>query len=406
MTYDSGNYEAATARAKELFGYDELRAEQRRRRDGERPGAARDRRLDLHRDVRSRALADPRSAQLRRRRLGAREHPDARHGQGRGRHRVRPPHGQGHETAWSQIVADRLGVAVRGRRGAARRHPGRPEGPGHLRLAIARHRRRGARPGGRQGHREGEADRRPPARGERRRPRVRRGTVQRQGHRQGDHPRRGRARDLHRARPAGRRRAEPGRRCDVRRRTPSPSRTARTCAPSRSTPRPGRRGCASYVAVDDIGTIVNPLIVAGQVHGGIVQGIAQALWEERGVRRDGHAGHRLVRRLHPADRRRHDQLRHRPHGVPLDDEHARHQGRRRGRHHRVHTGRRQRHRRRRAPPRRQRHPDAVHPGAGVEGHPGRRVAPGDVDRARPSRTSTDDTLNQDPSAGATDGADQ
>jgi carbon-monoxide dehydrogenase large subunit len=35
-----------------------------------------------------------------------------------------------------------------------------------------------------------------------------------------------------------------------------------------------------YVAVDDVGTIVNPLIVAGQVHGGVLQGIAQALWEE------------------------------------------------------------------------------------------------------------------------------
>ena len=35
-----------------------------------------------------------------------------------------------------------------------------------------------------------------------------------------------------------------------------------------------------YVAVDDVGVIVNPLIVAGQVHGGIVQGMAQALWEE------------------------------------------------------------------------------------------------------------------------------
>ena len=35
----------------------------------------------------------------------------------------------------------------------------------------------------------------------------------------------------------------------------------------------------SYVAVDDIGSIVNPLIVTGQEHGGIVQGIAQALWE-------------------------------------------------------------------------------------------------------------------------------
>ncbi|MEP7091528.1 MAG: molybdopterin cofactor-binding domain-containing protein, partial [Nocardioidaceae bacterium] len=29
-----------------------------------------------------------------------------------------------------------------------------------------------------------------------------------------------------------------------------------------------------------IGNIINPLIVAGQVHGGLVQGIAQALWEE------------------------------------------------------------------------------------------------------------------------------
>jgi carbon-monoxide dehydrogenase large subunit len=36
----------------------------------------------------------------------------------------------------------------------------------------------------------------------------------------------------------------------------------------------------SYVAVDDVGVVVNPVIVEGQVHGGIVQGIAQALFEE------------------------------------------------------------------------------------------------------------------------------
>jgi carbon-monoxide dehydrogenase large subunit len=35
-----------------------------------------------------------------------------------------------------------------------------------------------------------------------------------------------------------------------------------------------------YTCVDDIGTIINPLIASGQVHGGLVQGIAQALWEE------------------------------------------------------------------------------------------------------------------------------
>jgi aerobic carbon-monoxide dehydrogenase large subunit len=35
-----------------------------------------------------------------------------------------------------------------------------------------------------------------------------------------------------------------------------------------------------YVAVDDCGKILNPLIVDGQVHGGVAQGLGQALWEE------------------------------------------------------------------------------------------------------------------------------
>jgi aerobic carbon-monoxide dehydrogenase large subunit len=35
-----------------------------------------------------------------------------------------------------------------------------------------------------------------------------------------------------------------------------------------------------YVAVDDCGNIISPLLVEGQVHGGIAQGIAQALYEE------------------------------------------------------------------------------------------------------------------------------
>ena len=35
-----------------------------------------------------------------------------------------------------------------------------------------------------------------------------------------------------------------------------------------------------YVAVDDVGVVINPMIVDGQVHGGIAQGIAQALWEQ------------------------------------------------------------------------------------------------------------------------------
>jgi carbon-monoxide dehydrogenase large subunit len=35
-----------------------------------------------------------------------------------------------------------------------------------------------------------------------------------------------------------------------------------------------------YLAVDDVGNVINPLIVDGQVHGGLAQGIAQALYEE------------------------------------------------------------------------------------------------------------------------------
>ena len=35
-----------------------------------------------------------------------------------------------------------------------------------------------------------------------------------------------------------------------------------------------------YVCVDDVGAVVNPLLVEGQVHGGLAQGIAQALYEE------------------------------------------------------------------------------------------------------------------------------
>ncbi len=42
-----------------------------------------------------------------------------------------------------------------------------------------------------------------------------------------------------------------------------------------------------YVAVDDCGNQINPLIVEGQIHGGIVQGAAQALWEEAVYDDDG-----------------------------------------------------------------------------------------------------------------------
>ncbi|WP_458249048.1 xanthine dehydrogenase family protein molybdopterin-binding subunit [Streptomyces sp. MAI_2237] len=42
----------------------------------------------------------------------------------------------------------------------------------------------------------------------------------------------------------------------------------------------GQTKIRSYVCVDDVGKVVNPTIVEGQVHGGLAQGIAQALYEE------------------------------------------------------------------------------------------------------------------------------
>jgi carbon-monoxide dehydrogenase large subunit len=42
----------------------------------------------------------------------------------------------------------------------------------------------------------------------------------------------------------------------------------------------GRSEVVKYVAVDDCGVVINPMIVDGQVHGGVAQGIAEALFEE------------------------------------------------------------------------------------------------------------------------------
>ena len=171
LEYDSGNYEAATAKAKEMFGYDDLRAEQKQRRESGDPVQLG---IGVSTFTEMCGLAPSRVLGQLNYGAGGWEHAEVR---------MLPTgkvevvtgvsaHGQGHETAFSQIVADRLGVAVRGRRGAARRHPGLAQGARHLRLAFAGRGRRGAGPGGGQGDREGQADRGAPARGERRRHRV------------------------------------------------------------------------------------------------------------------------------------------------------------------------------------------------------------------------------------------
>jgi carbon-monoxide dehydrogenase large subunit len=49
----------------------------------------------------------------------------------------------------------------------------------------------------------------------------------------------------------------------------------------------GKVDVLKYIAVDDCGNQINPLIVEGQVHGGVVQGLAQALYEEAVYDSDG-----------------------------------------------------------------------------------------------------------------------
>ena len=110
LEYDSGNYEAATARAKEIFGYDEMRAEQAKRResnDSVQLGIGVSTFTEMCGLAPSRVLGSLRYA------AGGWEHASVRM-LATGKVEVvtgTSPHGQGHETAWSQIVADRLGVA-------------------------------------------------------------------------------------------------------------------------------------------------------------------------------------------------------------------------------------------------------------------------------------------------------
>ncbi|MET7619213.1 molybdopterin cofactor-binding domain-containing protein [Streptomyces sp. NPDC005408] len=109
LTYDSGNYEAATDRAMALFGYDDLRAEQRARNDNNDPvrlGIGISTYTEMCGLAPSRILRDLRyvaggweAATIRMLPTGTVEVATGT-----------SPHGQGHATCWSQIAADVLGV--------------------------------------------------------------------------------------------------------------------------------------------------------------------------------------------------------------------------------------------------------------------------------------------------------
>ena len=129
----------------------------------------------------------------------------------------------------------------------------------------------------------------------------------------------------------------------------------------------GKVTIRKYVAVDDIGNVINPMIVEGQVHGGIAQGIAQALFEEAVYDENGTliTGSFVDYTIPSAA----DLINFTTDRTvsPAPGPSARHEGRRRGRHDRVHARRGQRGRRRAASARRQRHRHAVYAGAGLAG---------------------------------------
>ena len=111
LTYDTGNYEAATAKAMDLFSMDELRAEQQRRRESGDPVQLG---IGISTFTEMCGLAPSRTLGALKYVAGGWEHATIR---------MLPtgkvelitgtsPHGQGHETAWSQIAASILGIGV------------------------------------------------------------------------------------------------------------------------------------------------------------------------------------------------------------------------------------------------------------------------------------------------------
>jgi carbon-monoxide dehydrogenase large subunit len=109
LTYDSGNYEAATAKAVALLGYDELREEQAARRES---GNVVQLGIGVSTYTEMCGLAPSRLLGQLAYGAGGWEHASIRM-LATGKVEVvtgSSAHGQGHETAWSQIVADKLGV--------------------------------------------------------------------------------------------------------------------------------------------------------------------------------------------------------------------------------------------------------------------------------------------------------
>ena len=135
-------------------------------------------------------------------------------------------------------------------------------------------------------------------------------------------------------------------------------------------PDTGKVALINYVIVDDFGVTLNPLLLAGQVHGGTMQGIGQALMEQAVYDDRRPVGHRQLHGLRAAARggRRADHLRDPQRAV--QDQSARREGGGRGRRDRLLPGAGQCHHRRVVARIRHRpHRYAGDRGTGVDGDP-------------------------------------
>jgi carbon-monoxide dehydrogenase large subunit len=278
LEYDSGDYEAATAKAKELFGYDDLRAEQQKRREEGDPVQLG---IGISTYTEMCGLAPSRWFGSMGYVGGGWEHASIRM-LPTGKVEViagTSPHGQGHETAWSQIVADRLGVpfedieVLHGDTQVAARgldtYGSRSLTVGAMAVVAAADKViEQARPLAAQLLEASTSDVEFSAG----RFRVK-GTEAGmgigelafavfQGHKLGAAAQRSLDADAT---------LDPD--------TFSFPHGTHLCAVEVDT-ETGAATIRSYVSVDDVGNVVNPLIVEGQVHGGIAQGVAQALFEE------------------------------------------------------------------------------------------------------------------------------
>ena len=341
IVYDSGDYHglARQAARRTSTSTRSAREQEELREPGHLP---RHRLLDLHGDLRPRAVARRRPERRRPagRLLGVGDRARAPVGLGDRLHRhlaARP----GARHAFAQIVADRLGTVARPGRRHPRRHRHRPVRPRHLRLALAGRRRRVDRPR------------------DRRRSWTRRKKIV--AHQLEAAPEdieladgkfavkgspdkgmtlgRDRRRRVHPREPARRAWSRGSRRRRSTTRRTSSSRSARTRASSTSTSETGKIDVVRYVAVDDCGPAINPMLIDGQVHGGIAHAHRPGAVRAHPLRRGRPARHRHVRRLRAAERRRRAELRDRPHRDPVAGQLARRQGRRRGGHDRRHRPR-------------------------------------------------------------------